>query len=74
MQRRISYRTRSARQRFRIWQRRYHNAEMVRQAEVLPLHRDMVTLLTFVRDNKVAGTQILSGFIRVSAVGASLGV
>ena len=30
---------------------------MVRQAEVLPLHRDMVTLLTFVRDNKVIGTR-----------------
>lgn len=57
MQRRISYRTRSVKQRFRMWQRRYHNAEMIRQAEVLPLHRDMVTLLTFVRDNKVVGTQ-----------------
>jgi hypothetical protein len=30
---------------------------MIRQAEALPLHRDMVTLLTFVRDNKVIGTQ-----------------
>ena len=51
MPRRVSHRTRSAKQRFRIWQRRYHNAEMVHQAEVLPLRRDMVTLLTFARDN-----------------------
>jgi hypothetical protein len=30
---------------------------MIRQAEELPLRRDMVTLLTYVRDNKVVGTQ-----------------
>jgi hypothetical protein len=30
---------------------------MARQAEELPLRRDMETLLTFVRDNKVIGTQ-----------------
>jgi len=30
---------------------------MVHQAKVLPLRRDMVTLLTFVRDNKVVGTR-----------------
>jgi len=44
-------------QRFGRWLNQYHNVEMVRQAEVLPLHRDMVTLLMFVRDNKVVGTQ-----------------
>ncbi len=31
--------------------------KVVRQAEALPLRRDMVTLLTYVRDNKVIGTQ-----------------
>jgi len=31
--------------------------EVIRQAEALPLRRDMVTLLTYVRDNKVIGTQ-----------------
>ena len=31
--------------------------EMVRQAQDLPLRRDMLTLLTYVRDNKVVGTQ-----------------
>ena len=43
--------------RFRAWMAQYHHAEMVHRAEVLPLRRDMVTLLTFVRDNKVVGTQ-----------------
>jgi hypothetical protein len=47
----------AAERRFSVWQRQYHNAAMVRQAEALPLQRDMVTLLTFVRDNKVVGTQ-----------------
>jgi len=37
--------------------KQYHNAEMIHQAQVLPLRRDMVTLLTFVHDNKVVGTQ-----------------
>jgi hypothetical protein len=30
---------------------------LARQAESLPLRRDMATLLTFVRDSKVVGTQ-----------------
>jgi hypothetical protein len=49
---------RSAEQRLSVWLEQYHNdAEVVCQAEVLPLRRDMMTLLTFVRDNKVVGTQ-----------------
>jgi tetratricopeptide (TPR) repeat protein len=36
---------------------RYFNADLVGQAQEQPLRRDMVTLLTFVRDNKVVGTQ-----------------
>ena len=47
----------SAKQRLCAWQRQYHNTEMIRQAKVLPVCRDMATLLTFVRDNKVVGTQ-----------------
>ena len=47
----------SAEQRPDAWLRQYHNAEMIHQAEILPLRRDMVTLLTFVRDDKVVGTQ-----------------
>ena len=38
------------------WLRQYHNTEMTHHAEILPLRRDMVTLVTFVRDNKVLGT------------------
>ena len=43
--------------RFRAWMEQYHRAEMIHRAEALPLRRDMVTLLTFVRDNKIVGTQ-----------------
>ncbi len=57
MQRRISNKVESAERRLSAWLKRYHNTEVVRQAQVLPLRRDMVTLLTFVRDNKVVGTQ-----------------
>jgi hypothetical protein len=57
MRRRTRNRVGSAERRVRAWLEQYHNAEMVRQAEALPLRRDMVTLLTFVRDNKVVGTQ-----------------
>jgi len=49
--------TRAAEQRFSGWMKRYHQAELIRQAQELSLRRDMVTLLTFVRDNKVVGTQ-----------------
>jgi hypothetical protein len=36
---------------------RYNTLELIAQAEALPVRRDMVTLLTYVRDNKVVGTQ-----------------
>lgn len=39
------------------WQARYHTPELVQQAEALPLRRDMVTLLAYVQENKVVGTQ-----------------
>jgi len=57
LQRRASNKVESAERRLSAWLEQYHNTEMVRQAQVLPLRRDMVTLLTFVRDNKVVGTQ-----------------
>ena len=34
-----------------------HEPELLRHAQDLPLRQDMVTLLTYVRDNKVVGTQ-----------------
>jgi len=37
--------------------KRYHNPEMARHAQDLSLRCDMLALLTFVRDNKVVGTQ-----------------
>jgi hypothetical protein len=43
--------------RLRAWLDLHSNDELVRQADALALRRDMVTLLTFVRDNKVVGTQ-----------------
>ena len=58
MQRRVSNKAESAEWRLSAWLEQYHNTEMVRLAQVLPLRRDMVTLLTFVRD-KVVGTQAL---------------
>jgi hypothetical protein len=42
---------------FDIWLRQYDTPALSNEAEHLPLRRDMVTLLTFVRDNKVVGTQ-----------------
>ena len=39
------------------WQRLYDTPELRRQAETLAVRRDMVTLLNFVIDNKVVGTQ-----------------
>jgi hypothetical protein len=55
--RRIPNTGESTKRRLGAWLGQYHNAEMIQQAEELPLRRDMVTLLTFVRDNKVIGTQ-----------------
>ncbi len=67
MRRRTRNRIGPAEGHFRVWLEQYHNAEMVRQAEALPLRRDMVTLLTFVRDNKVFGTRS-TGNMRLKAV------
>jgi len=44
-------------QRLSAWLKNHSSASMVQQAETLPLRRDMVTLLSFVRDTKVIGTQ-----------------
>jgi hypothetical protein len=44
-------------QRFAVWLHRHHTAEMIERAEAQALWQDMVTLLTYVRDNKVVGTQ-----------------
>lgn len=40
-----------------VWLEHYHTDKMIRVARELPLRRDMVTLLTFVLENKVVGTQ-----------------
>ena len=40
-----------------LWTAQYGDAAMIRQSEALALRRDMVTLLEFVRDNRVIGTQ-----------------
>ena len=39
------------------WQNRHQNADTLRHADALPLRRDMETLIMYVRDNKVVGTQ-----------------
>jgi hypothetical protein len=57
VRRRGSHRAESAEQRMKAWLRQYRTPEMVRQAEELPVRRDMVTLLSYVRDHKVVGTQ-----------------
>lgn len=44
-------------QRFAVWLHRYHTDEMIERAEAQALWQDMVTLLTYVRDNKVVGTR-----------------
>jgi len=46
----------AAAHRFVNWMRQV-NSNQVARAEALPLRRDMVTLLTYVRDNRVTGTQ-----------------
>jgi hypothetical protein len=47
----------SAEQLLSAWLDRHQNGEIVHHAEALPLRRDIETLLTYVRDNKVVGTQ-----------------
>jgi len=55
--RRVPNEIESAERRFSAWLQQYHNSEMIREAKALPLRQDMITLLTFARDNKVVGTQ-----------------
>lgn len=57
MSRPSSITVRSIERQLVLWSARYGNATMMRQAEALALRRDMVTLLEFVRDNRVIGTQ-----------------
>lgn len=57
MPKRIPNQLKATEQILNIWLEHYKNSEIVRQAEALPLRRDMETLLMFVRDNKVVGTQ-----------------
>ena len=46
----------AAAHRLAAWMQQVRN-DQVAQAEALPLRRDMVTLLTYLRDNRVTGTQ-----------------
>jgi hypothetical protein len=47
----------SAAQPLQRWLRRHYTPERVAEAQALPVRRDMLTLLAYVRDNKVVGTQ-----------------
>ena len=47
----------STEQRFQRWLRRHHTPERIDEAGAVPLRRDVVTLIEYVRDNKVVGTQ-----------------
>ena len=46
-----------AEQRVHRWIAQYSTDELFHQAKTLPLRQDMMALLTYVRDNKVVGTQ-----------------
>jgi len=48
---------RSVEARFVKWIEQYDRPDIVQRAVELPLRRDMVTLLQYLRDNKVVGTQ-----------------
>lgn len=50
--------------RFQRWLGRHYTLERVVEAAQLALRRDMVTLLTYVRDHKVTGTQSLGNMPR----------
>jgi len=47
----------SARARLARWIEEYCHPDMIQRAVELPLRRDMVTLLQYVRENKIVGTQ-----------------
>jgi hypothetical protein len=51
-----------------MWLAERSDAALAHEAESLPLRNDMVTFLTFVRDNKVVGTQA-TGSMPLKAVG-----
>lgn len=57
MPRRISKKSGTAERRLAEWITQHRNVGLARQAEQLPLRQDIMTLLTFVRDTKVIGTQ-----------------
>ncbi|MGE0127016.1 MAG: hypothetical protein AB7U82_02835 [Blastocatellales bacterium] len=57
MYKRASFTLKSVEQHLSGWLKTYSSDPVSRQAEELPLRRDMATLLTFVRDNKVVGIQ-----------------
>lgn len=57
MQRRTPLTVKSMEQSLGKWLKEHSSASIVEQADELPLRRDMVTLLSFVRDSKVVGTQ-----------------
>jgi hypothetical protein len=57
MKRKARRKTESTEQRLRRWLRRHHTPERLSEAQALPLRRDMVTLLEYVRDNKVVGAR-----------------
>ena len=57
MPRQSSITVRSLERPLLLWSAHYGDAAMMRLAEALALRRDMVTLLEFVRDNRVIGTQ-----------------
>ena len=44
-------------ERFDVWLKSHATSTMMQRAEELPLRRDLLTLLTFIRDHKVVGTQ-----------------
>jgi hypothetical protein len=57
MQRSTSITVKSVKECLKTWLVKYSDTSMAQQAAKLPLRQDMVTLLSFVRDNKVVGTQ-----------------
>ena len=55
MQRRTPFTLKSIEERLDVWLKKH--ALLAQQAEAAPIRQNMVTLLAFVRDNKVVGTQ-----------------
>jgi hypothetical protein len=57
MQRQTFVTVKSIERQLGVWSERYGGAALLSQAEALAVRRDMATLLAFVRDNRVIGTQ-----------------